>query len=645
MTIKKDEKISLLLVEDDIDFRKSLSGRLARNNYNVTAVESAEQALVEINSEKFQVIVSDIMLTGMDGLEFLSRIKKLDEDLPVILLTGYANLETAKKAVELNAYSYLIKPLDNISDLLTPLTNAIQNYKLKKEHILLKEHFENIVTNVPDGILTLNTSFEIESANKAFLKMFGLDEPEIINKHVEEIFDDKVTRNMEVVMKSIGLENNSVRFEWMTRSKGEEEFWADITLRRAIIGKKDSILMVVSDISAMKQAEEARKKIEIQFIQMQKQESLGSLTHGIAHEFNNILSIILGHAQLSMVEKVPEDVMQSLIEIEKASIRGSSLVENMTSFATPNLPEAKQQDIREVIDSAVGMQYRQLKLQNIEVEKDYTNEFRAFFDQGQIEQVFTNLLINAMHAIKPKGKGTIHISVKDADECLQIDFSDTGTGIDEEIREKIFDPFFSTKGAYAKDRYNITGSGLGLSVTKGIIQQHAGTISVSSEKGKGTTFTIRFPAARQMEINNTEQMNVSEDIDLDRIRNLRILLIDDEEEIVRLLTLVFDKAGFKNILIEDNGKKAISSFSRFNPDVVFLDMVMPDMDGQQVFNELKKINRNTPVVFMSGKTSLHKDEVLKQGSYDYIKKPFNINDLYRILDRIIRNGKMHLYKD
>lgn len=642
MNIDKNEKINLLLVEDDADFKKSLASRLSKRNYNVTAVESAEEALEQIESEIFEVIVSDIKLNGMDGLEFLSRVKSMDEDLPVILITGYANLETARKAVALNAYNYLIKPLSNISDLIIPIKNAVSNYKLKQENKILKEHYENIVSSVPDGILTINTSFEIESVNNAFLEMFKTTEDQLLNKNIEEIFDEKISDHIKDVMDSLGLEGNLVRFEWTKTDKAEDKLWADITLKRAIIGKKESILMVVSDITALKKAEEAKKNIEVQYIQMQKQESIGSLTHGIAHEFNNILSIILGHAQLSIAEESLDEIKQSLSEIEKATIRGSSLVENMTSFATPYVPELRPQDIRETIDNVFEMQKRQLHLQNIKVNKDYANKLIALYDQGQMEQVFINLLINSMHAIKPNKKGEVSITVKDLDGQVIIVFADNGIGIDEKIKDKIFDPFFTTKGAYARDDHDISGTGLGLSVTNGIIKQHHGTISVASEKNKGATFTITLPAVNKAELEKKKKPDSLNDIDIEQIKKLRILLVDDEEEMVRLMKLVFKKAGFKNVIVEDNGKKAIASFHSFNPDIVFLDMIMPDMNGKDVFNEIKTINKDIPVVFMSGKINVHKDEIKREGSYDFIKKPFNINDLYRILSRVITNNEIQI---
>jgi two-component system, cell cycle sensor histidine kinase and response regulator CckA len=635
LSIKKEERINLLLVEDDIDFNASLANRLAKNDCNVTAVRSAEEALGLIDSCNFEVIVSDIKLEGMDGLEFLSRIKKINEDIPVILVTGYANLETARKAVALNAYNYLLKPLDNISDIIIPVRNAAQSYKLKFENKTLKEHYENIVTSVPDGILTINSStLTVESANNTFIKMFNTSEKEVLNKKIDKIFDKEVHEKISYLMQSLGLEGNAISFEWLTLNKNDKIFWANITLKRAIIRNKESILMVVSDITELKRTEEARKELEVQFIQMQKQESIGNLTGGIAHEFNNILSIILGHTQLSLSEDTTPEIKKSLSEIEKATMRGSSLVENMTAFATPNQPALIPQDIRTSIDSVLQMQERQLRFQNIDIEKNYSNELVALFDSNQIEQALLNLLINAMHAIKPMGKGKISITVHDAENSVEIIFKDTGIGMNKETQVRIFEPFFTTKGAYAKDEYNISGTGLGLSVTNAIIKQHHGSISVESEENIGTSFTITIPAAKT----NIEAKEIiagnSIKINLGKIKELRILLVEDESDIIDLMKLVFKKAGLKNILIEQNSKNALQSFIDFKPDIVFIDIIMPGMNGKQVFEEIKKIDNKTPLVFMSGKIDIKKEELAQMGSYDFIKKPFNLNDLYKILDRM-----------
>jgi two-component system, cell cycle sensor histidine kinase and response regulator CckA len=635
LSVKKEDRINLLLVEDDIDFKTSLANRLAKNDCNVTAVGSAEEALALVDSGNFEVIVSDIKLEGMDGIEFLSRIKKINEDLPVILVTGYANLETARKAVALNAYNYLLKPLDNISDILIPIKNAAQSYKLKIENRALKIYYENIVTSVPDGILTINTStLMVESANKTFLKMFNSAENDVLNKKIDKIFDKDVYEKITYLMQSLGLEGNAISFEWLTLNKNDRIFWADITLKRAIIGSKESLLMVVSDITELKRTEEAKKDLEVQFIQMQKQESIGNLTGGIAHEFNNILSIILGHTQLSLSEDTTPEIKKSLSEIEKATMRGSSLVENMTAYASPSQPALIPQNIRESIDSILQMQERQLRFQNIEVEKNYTNELVALFDSNQIEQALLNLLINAMHAIKPKGRGKISVTVRDAIDSLEIIFKDSGIGMNKEIQEKIFEPFFTTKGAYAKDEHAISGTGLGLPVTSAIIKQHHGKISVESEENVGTSFTITLPAAKT----NFEAKNIiidkSANINMNKIKDLRILLVEDESEIIDLMKLVFKKAGLKKILIEQNSKHAVQSFIDYKPDIVFIDMIMPEMDGKQVFEEIKKIDDRTPLVFMSGKLDIRKEELTQMGSYDFIKKPFNLNDLYKILDRV-----------
>ena len=226
------------------------------------------------------------------------------------------------------------------------------------------------------------------------------------------------------------------------------------------------------------------------------------------------------------------------------------------------------------------------------------------------------------------------MTVHDLENSVEIIFKDDGIGMNNETMERIFEPFFTTKGAYAKDEYDISGTGLGLSVTNAIINQHHGSISVKSEVNAGTSFSITLPAAKTNPEAKELTGNLSATINMDKIKDLRILLVEDEDDIINLLKLVFKKAGLKNFLIEQNSKNAVQSFIDYKPDIVFIDMVMPGIDGKQVFEEIQKVDNNVPLVLMSGKVDIKKEELTHMGSYDFIKKPFSLNDLYRVLDRI-----------
>ncbi len=385
--------------------------------------------------------------------------------------------------------------------------------------------------------------------------------------------------------------------------------------------------------------EKERKELQKQLYRSARLSAVGQLAAGIAHEFNNLLSVILGHTQLSLEEDSIDEIKQSLKEIEKTTKRGSGIVIKLAAFAKPKEPDFKSEDISRTIDEVLQMQKRQLLLENIKIERKYYSNSKVSFDRGQMEQVFLNLLINSMHAIKPKGKGKIVITVKDVYKNLEIRFSDNGIGMDKAAKDKIFDPFYTTKGAWAKDSLGISGTGLGLSIVHSIIKQHNGTITSKSTKNKGTTFIINIPlksAIYEKNIIVEEQKQAYNSINdsMEKIKDMRILLVDDEDEMTELFIHLFKKAGFENIKTENKGEKAVSIFKKFKPDIVFLDIIMPEMNGEQIFNEIKSLNANIPIVFMSGKIDLKKDRYIRKGAFDIIQKPFEINQIFNILNKV-----------
>ena len=250
-----------------------------------------------------------------------------------------------------------------------------------------------------------------------------------------------------------------------------------------------------------------------------------------------------------------------------------------------------------------------------------------------MEQVFVNLFINARHAIQSKKKGEISIIDKKVGDYVQIRFSDTGTGMDEETRKRIFEPFFTTKGAYAKDGLNLKGSGLGLSVTYTIIQQHNGTIEVESKKGRGTTFIINLPIVKEVRKTGEPVKEKKTKLDIGKTKDLKVLIVDDEQDIINLMRSILKRAGHKDVMIKKSGQQALSSLETFKPDVIFLDMLMPDMDGEQLLKEIRKMKIKTPVVFLSGKVGLKRDTLIAKGAFDLIEKPFDVEDVFRVLKK------------
>lgn len=389
-----------------------------------------------------------------------------------------------------------------------------------------------------------------------------------------------------------------------------------------------------ANIDRKKNDEIEMRKLQQQMYMSARLSSVGQLAAGVAHEFNNILSVILGHAQVSLqVSSIPE-IQKSLKEIEKMSKVGGALVKKLTAFAKPKEPRFKTREITKIIDSVIIKHAQQLLNENIEIEKNYQSHPQASVDSEQIEQVLSNLISNSIHAIKPKGKGIISVAVQEKDRRINIVFSDNGTGMDKITESRAFDPFFSTKGAWANDKLGIPGIGLGLPIALAIIKQHEGEITVQSKKNEGTVFTISLPA----DISASDGIKPANIIPAETgfVQNAkkRIMVIDDEIGMVELLKIVFTRAGYTDINIVYDVRKAVSAFKEFKPDIVFLDIVMPDIDGEEIFDRIHDLNSKTQIVFMSGKLDIDKNKYLQKGAFSFISKPFDLKDIYNILNTI-----------
>ncbi len=257
----------------------------------------------------------------------------------------------------------------------------------------------------------------------------------------------------------------------------------------------EMVSKVLIHIKLKKRMEEL-KIITQQLMQSEKLSALGQLAAGIAHEFNNVFAMIYNNIQLLEITekgKLEQASLDSFEAIKYAVKRGAAIVTDMINFAKPKQTKKELSKIEDIIESVLKLQQQQLILEQIEIDRDYRHTEKVFIDSRQFQQVFLNMIINARHAIFPKGKGKISVAVKAVNKHIEIKITDDGIGIKNEDLIKIFNPFFSTKGVWAKDYYGIAGIGLGLAVSYSIIQNHNGTIRVDSEKDKWTTFIIELP--------------------------------------------------------------------------------------------------------------------------------------------------------
>ncbi len=386
------------------------------------------------------------------------------------------------------------------------------------------------------------------------------------------------------------------------------------------------------DITEHKLAENERRKLDIQVQRAQKLESLGVLAGGIAHDFNNILMGVLGNADLALTQLPSHSPVYRRVElIFKAARRASELVKQMLAYSGKgklvvgdfNLNEIIM-DMKSLLESSASKKNR-LRFELAEdlpsVEADIT----------QLRQIMLNLVINASEAIgKGDGLITITTSIRDyglkpsetfanlsqlraSDSCVVLEVSDTGCGMDDETRARIFDPFFSTK---------FTGRGLGLAAVLGIVRGHAAEIGVNSEPGRGTTFTVLFPA-----LDRPAKSIVEERSNPVSSQNTGTILVVDDEEMVRSVTSeILECLGYSVLLAED-GVKAVEVFKKYHDEIacVLLDLTMPKMGGKETFIELQKIKDDVPIILCSGYSEQDLENQFRDSKPSgFLQKPFEI---------------------
>jgi nitrogen-specific signal transduction histidine kinase len=402
-------------------------------------------------------------------------------------------------------------------------------------------------------------------------------------------------------------------------------------------GKPVGFRGIVRDVTNRKLAEEEKQRLEAQLQQARKMEAIGTLAGGIAHDFNNILMGIQGRASLVLLDMDPSDPhFEHLRGIEEHVKSAADLTKQLLGFARGGKYEVKATDLNELADQSASLFGRTRK--EIAIHRKFQQGvWTVEVDRRQIEQVLLNLFVNAWQAM-PAG-GEIYFQTENvvldeayvqphsvkAGQYVKISMTDTGVGIDEQTKQRLFDPFFTTKEMGR-------GTGLGLASAYGIIKNHEGIITVYSEKSHGSTFNIYLPASGKEISDEKKALG-----DLVKGEGT-LLLVDDEEMILKVGTPMLEKIGYK-VLVARSGKEAIQVYQK-NRDLikaVILDMIMPQMSGGETFDQMRATNPRVKVLLSSGYSiNGEAQEILNRGCHGFIQKPFNLRELSQRLGEILR---------
>jgi two-component system NtrC family sensor kinase len=476
------------------------------------------------------------------------------------------------------------------------------------------------VEQSPVAVVITDEDGLVEFVNPRFTQTTGYSREEILGRNPRILKSDRTDPAVHEALWQTITAGRVWEGEICNRKKSGEEYWEHQT-----ISPVRDAQGVITHYLALKEDITARKQLEEQLCHSQKMEAIGLLAGGVAHDFNNLLSVILGNANMLRMDlQDGTQQAQDLDEVLEAGHRAAKLTRSLLTFGRRQPGALQAVDLHEVT-AAVDRFLRRLIGEDLQLEtRFHPGPLHVRIDPGQIEQVLVNLATNARDAMKSGGKLTIETSLGEVDPataqahgigpgpCAVLSVSDTGAGIDAPLLARVFEPFFTTKEVGK-------GTGLGLAIVYSIVRQNAGAISVSSEKGRGTTFQVRLPLAA----GHVEQRAAGPAREQLPMGSETVLVVEDEEQVRRFVRSLLERHGYR-VLVAEDGREAVETFAQAQDrvDLVLMDLIMPRLNGQKASEEILRLRPGTPILLTSGySAAILKDRGQVVEGIDLLVKP------------------------
>jgi PAS domain S-box-containing protein len=629
---------TILIVDDEPVILDVFRRFLQAEGRTLVLAGSAREAIARGEEPgELDVALVDKNLGDGSGLDVARALKKAKPDVEVILVTGYASLDTAIQAVQIGAFDYVTKPISDYEALNLKVENAIEKVRMKRrQRELVSQLVESealhrgVFETSCDAVLLIDAiTGRIEDANPAAERLYGR-----VREALRQLrFADLADVADDPVLPPAGTRALPGRHR---RADGAL-FPVEVSAGNLSLRERQLRVLSVRDVSERESAETARRDLEQNLRQAQKMEAVGRLAGGIAHDFSNLLAVILGYSDL-LVRDLPDAdqrIRDSADGIVEAAHRAVGVTRQLLTLSRKKLlrPELLSlhrvvQDLNKLLARAIG--------ERIELSTELQDgAWPVIADADQLAQVLLNLAVNARDAM-PDG-GPLCIAVANAElasaatdlglpagRYVTLAVRDGGCGMSEDVRARIFEPFFTTKE---------TGTGLGLATVYGIVRQAGGAIRVESRLGAGSTFTVFLPAVDE----GTARVSVPVAASAPRGLGETVVLAEDEDALRVLLGRVLAGSGY-HVIAGRNGAEALEAVhaNGSRVDVLLTDVVMPRMTGTELAAAIAGEQPGVKVLFMTGHTD---DSTLlgrfEAGDVEIIQKPFTSEALLTHLRRLL----------
>lgn len=630
------EALRLFLVEDDDDTALLVGKTLERAGHRVTRCRTAADAVIVLGQGSYDLVLLDHCLPDMSGLELLYALSREGIATPALLVTAFGDEQLATKALQAGALDYVVKDpaLLFLSELPKRVTESVTRHRLQQTNRLLIEALDS----ARDGVMITDLQGTILRVNHALEQMTGYDRAELCGQTPRLLKSDKHAPEVYIGLWRKVLARGSWEGELTNRRKDGSLLDVSLTVSPIVDvhGQLTHFVGILRDITE-------RKVLERQLVQAQKMHSVGTLAGGVAHEFNNLLAGVNGYAALGLREpNLPPTVRSFFQHIVTLSDRAAGLTRQMLAFARKPALVRQPTAADELARATAELVTHSL---HIEVRLDVADDCDCVVsgDGNQLQQALVNLALNARDALAKPSPITFRVrrqrltgdrpafpeSVPPGDYVI-IEVEDQGCGMTPDVLNQALDPFFTTKDVGK-------GTGLGLPVVFGIVRGHHGYLTIDSEPGCGTCIGLWLPRLGE-EARDTRRhdLEVNQEVEPERTPGRTILVVDDEAAVLDVVRRFLEIAGH-NVLAVSSGREAIDLLaSEPVPDLVILDLMMPQDDGTSTFARLRQRRPNLPVLLCTGLLDgMPSPEMLAAGPVGLLRKPFRMTELWYAVNQAL----------